>query len=360
MTETRGEPAVVRQLPGLQTWLAPHFVRLEGDDLVFDWDEDPRVPERQMTVEPRMLSQFANLADSPPSRFVDYAARWGALGLQNGRPGTWVRVEREAIADWRGYAREARAMLQIGEAIHNDEAPPPEAVAVLALADPKVKWHDRSTVVSRSVRAPYDGYVVSAGPSERDSSNVIVIDHGNLRTVHKKLATLNVAADQKVEAGQVIGLVDKKDSTPQARHEFQVFVAGDEIDPAPYLAQVFSRLPATDPWDAKPNLAQHVNRWLKLGGIALELSWGRRDESPTYGVYAPGLFGAIALLVAGTINRSAEQAWCSNCRTLYTPTRKPAKGRRNYCLDPACKKASRRDAQRDHKARKAGGSETTH
>lgn len=105
-------------------------------------------------------------------------------------------------------------------------------------------------------------------------------------------------------------------------------------------------------------LAIRVNEFLKMGAVAPFVQWfdyDRRQKGlPIQGwaikLKFGGLFGALAAELAFAVARTDGLAICSACAKSYTPRRRPAAGRRQYC--DGCKKASRRDARRDCTRRK--------
>ena len=97
--------------------------------------------------------------------------------------------------------------------------------------------------------------------------------------------------------------------------------------------------------------ARLINDWLAIGHVHLEARWEEDSATPTARAAGKGLFGALALQLLLTTAKSQGLAICTSCGDPYTPTRKPAAGRDNYCPDCG-KQAARREASRRWRAKK--------
>ena len=79
------------------------------------------------------------------------------------------------------------------------------------------------------------GTVVSAGP-QGGYGNAVVIDHGGeMATLYAHQSRLNVSSGQQVTAGEVIGYVGSTGYSTGPHLHFEVRIAGNPVDPAPYL-----------------------------------------------------------------------------------------------------------------------------
>lgn len=75
-----------------------------------------------------------------------------------------------------------------------------------------------------------------------------------------------------------------------------------------------------------------------------------RGTRVTFALGANRVFGEVALRLAMTVSRVEGLAICANCKTPYTPKRRPKRGQRSFC--PNCgKKAAQRFASRDYRCR---------
>jgi hypothetical protein len=102
--------------------------------------------------------------------------------------------------------------------------------------------------------------------------------------------------------------------------------------------------------EERENLASVLDRWLDITGVSVRFVWD--SDRPSYCLYPGGLPGAVVMSLIFSVAKSGGFAVCSSCGRAYTPKRRPAEGRRSYCDDEQCQKASVRDAQRDLRARK--------
>jgi murein DD-endopeptidase MepM/ murein hydrolase activator NlpD len=87
------------------------------------------------------------------------------------------------------------------------------------------------------IAAPAAGKVVRAG-SGPDFGRHIVIDHGNgVRSLYGHLKQLDVKAGQRVEQGQVIGLVGSSGKSTGPHLHYEVSVNGKPVDPRSFLLE---------------------------------------------------------------------------------------------------------------------------
>ena len=86
-----------------------------------------------------------------------------------------------------------------------------------------------------TVRAPAPGTVVFAGP-HAEYGTTLIIDHGgDLKTLYGHLSKIEVAADQRVERGQLVAHTGNtgRSSGPHLHYEIQV--RGQPVNPRTYL-----------------------------------------------------------------------------------------------------------------------------
>jgi hypothetical protein len=91
-----------------------------------------------------------------------------------------------------------------------------------------------------------------------------------------------------------------------------------------------------------------IQGWLENGDVRIVFRWTKRGTSIEFGSHC--LFGALALQLALVVARSQGLAICTNCGRAYPPTRRPARGRNNYCELSDC---GSRAAKKDWAARQA-------
>ena len=87
------------------------------------------------------------------------------------------------------------------------------------------------------VRSVFDGRVVDVDVMP-DFGTIIVIQHGEYRTVYSNFSALYVNAGDYVTAGQMIGRAGT-DNEPRGRSLFfAIFQNGQAIDPQPWLSRL--------------------------------------------------------------------------------------------------------------------------
>lgn len=104
-------------------------------------------------------------------------------------------------------------------------------------------------------------------------------------------------------------------------------------------------------WD-RTLLAKHINEWLQEGEVRPRFLWW--EDAPSMALSVGGLsqlWGYLVRELTFMVARKDGAALCAGCGQFFVPDRKPAATRRAWC--PPCRKAgaSRRQAQRDLRAR---------
>jgi hypothetical protein len=93
--------------------------------------------------------------------------------------------------------------------------------------------------VGTPIRAPADGVVVFAGPLTV-RGNATMIDHGwGVYSGYMHQSEIQVQAGDRVQAGQIIGLVGASGRVSGPHLHWEIFVAGVQIDPYDWLQQEF-------------------------------------------------------------------------------------------------------------------------
>ena len=99
-------------------------------------------------------------------------------------------------------------------------------------------------------------------------------------------------------------------------------------------------------------LASSVSCWLEMGGVGVECYW--TGAHPVIRIGSASLFGALAkqllFRVCGIHNVAPA---CSFCGRAYIPSRRPSPTRLNYCSKEDCQKAAAAARARKSRARKA-------
>ena len=89
----------------------------------------------------------------------------------------------------------------------------------------------------RSIKAAESGTVIWVG-NLFFSGNVIYLDHGNgLLSLYAHLSKINVTKGQKVKRGEIIGKVGKTGRVTGAHLHWTVYLNGNAVDPALFLAK---------------------------------------------------------------------------------------------------------------------------
>lgn len=148
---TRGD--LDRPLSGLR-WRPPESIRPEGRGL--RW----RQTGEYIQAAAGMLEGFLRLASGPEARILQYARKWGVLGLCKhglpylGMPHTrlaWCELQRErgtgahygaweSFDSWRLYSKSAGSVLSVAAYLHRDRLAPADDVrAACALVTPTVQ-----------------------------------------------------------------------------------------------------------------------------------------------------------------------------------------------------------------------------
>lgn len=86
------------------------------------------------------------------------------------------------------------------------------------------------------VRAPAAGEVVIAGP-RGGYGNTVLVDHGGgMATMNAHLSSVLVSPGQRVQPGQVVGLVGSTGMSTGPHLHFELRLGGTPVDPLPYLS----------------------------------------------------------------------------------------------------------------------------
>jgi Zn finger protein HypA/HybF involved in hydrogenase expression len=130
--------ALERVLP-VGDWLVPPGLKLQDKFLVYD-NRPFRLNEEALIAEPKVniLFEFSGLADADDTGILEYARKFGVLGLcEHGKPrGHFVHTPikdlctpigwpfkcREPIERWRFYASGFGALLRLSVALHNGQS----------------------------------------------------------------------------------------------------------------------------------------------------------------------------------------------------------------------------------------------
>ncbi|HEU0022727.1 MAG TPA: hypothetical protein VFR55_13815, partial [Dehalococcoidia bacterium] len=247
----------------------------------------------------RLLDEFINLSESPDERIMQFAGKWGVLGVcKHGVPFSGCREDcqegyLESISTWRIFSRMARAILSISANLHQ------------GIPGKNADW---STIFSIEIREQDDWF--EAVLDKYAHQFLSAVPDSALNAIRRSI----LAEDKRREK-------DSENIIRSPKNE----LAG--------LANLQKLL-----------LGWLIDAMLVGSGIRLAFNW-KLAEPKIELSSSNSLLGALACQLAFAVLRSDAIAICSACGTPYTPNRRPAASRRNYCL--ACgKKAANRDHAR--------------
>ena len=302
-----------------QSWPVPDKITISDGELVGDWSRG--FHERSATD--GALPAFLALAGANDAAVLRYARRWGVLNLcrhglptlhdgaysplfgqeLDGPPGSICEDLggprfREPLTLWRSYAARARAVIALSVRLRNGD--------VLNTASA------RDDFVTARLGLLYDGQA------------------------HADVVALYTAMMGPFDPAPFARVLASYADNPVARAAIQ-----EVHDQAAAMTEEEARRM----WLGL-DVAGRVRDWMSLGNVSLGLEWdGDAIRPKLQAGRVPGLFGALAAELFRAV-AGASLALCSQCGTVYQPTRKPAATRRSYCS--ACREAGvpSRDASR--------------
>ena len=126
----------------VHSWFVPGLIRLENENLRWDYLPESLKTGRQLNPSQGMLESFLELAQAPDRNIARYAKRWGVLGICNHglpsshnpdvlrkpgcRPLGWEEGNCwEPLDIWRHFATQAFSLLKIANRVHQGKAADP-------------------------------------------------------------------------------------------------------------------------------------------------------------------------------------------------------------------------------------------
>jgi hypothetical protein len=309
--ELAGVPTPLEQAAVPKEWFVPEDIVLRRDRLC--WRPSKPSPESpgyayaytKRTPGPGLLEQFVALGDAPGEDFLRYALHWGVLVIcRHGLPASHSEDCRpmalpgrdryafwEPIESWRYFARHARRVLEVTAATYNEQ------------------------VVDGEVRRLYP-----LPPS-------VPRPGGGARVVRRR------RGKEKIQFR-----LDRMLFPNHARKNiFEVMFPGI---PEPGTEAAGHAGKAAMLTRQRGIVSYAVNCWLDWGRARPQIDWDGPTptiELTTGGsfmpMYADRLSGALALQLAFAVASSEGVTTCFACGRFYTPTRRPAAGRRSFCPD---------------------------
>jgi hypothetical protein len=273
-----------------------------GDEAALDYRMAFDESNRQVLSNPdlrSLLDEFVNLSESADERIVRFAGKWGVLGVcKHGVPYSRCLKDcqegyLENISVWRMYSRMARAILSISANLHQ------------GIPGKNADW---STIFSFEIR-------------EQDDWFEVVLD----KFSHQFLSAVSDSALDAIRRS-----ISEENKRREQGTENIISSPKNELAGLVNLQKLL--------------LGWLIDALLVGSGIRLAFNW-KLAEPKIELSSSNSLLGALACQMAFAVLRSDAIAICSACGTPYTPNRRPAASRRNYCLSCG-KKAANRDHAR--------------
>lgn len=266
---------------------------------------------------PKLLFDFADLADGQAKDFLRFARRHGALDLcRHGKPATHVPAEvlhdlAEPYND-----RLEREWMRYGFS-DGDLLPVPARFPEALVGCRRLQFADESLSIWRA-------YALEA--------NTIIDILGDL--AHGKPVPLQRWRPLAAQLDEPIEAILSEVPLLRLSHlsEAKQWAAKVEFSE--------QRVPLLN--EQRPLIASCVDRWLHLGGVRPRYTWGRRG--PTLDLVGPGgLFSALAFQLADLLTDSRlAVVRCCECKQRYRPNRRLRADQDNFCTREPCRVAARK------------------
>lgn len=293
---------------------------------------------------PRLLFEFADLADGQATDFLRFARRYGPLDLcHHGKPATHVPPDvlddlaepydvDTYASDWRNYEM-TRALHNLGESelvafasdvlhleISDRDAPPPEPV-------------EFPDALMSCRREPFADESLSIWAAYAREAGALIDILGDL--AHSKPVPLDRWRPLAAHTGEPIEA--NLSDVPEP-------VGLDRLSEARQrqVKQKLSERRIALLNEQRPMIAWFVDRWIHLGGIRPRYTWGERGA--VLDLVGPGgLFPALALQLADLLTDSRLAiVRCCECNRRYRPKRKLRPDQDNFCTRQTCQAARKR------------------
>jgi hypothetical protein len=287
-----------------------------GDEISLDYSKafpEEAEPLPWRTNLQGLLDEFVRLADSTPPDFLRFAQKWGPLRVCQHFQPKEVCSESckenylDPIVVWRDYASRSKAMLQVAADLYQGRS------------GSNADW---GTIFQFDVTESGDWFEAIALPIFTALVQSPLLEENILEVI---VRVLNKGLKRRGWGSEL--------GTREADREFTGRVPG-----------------GTAQGNLVP-LQKRVLGWimdviLTTTGARLTFTWD--SQEPAIGLTPrDSLLAALACQLAFAIARGESLFLCSACSQPYTPTRRPAAGRRHYC--PEC---GQRAASRDYARRK--------
>jgi hypothetical protein len=330
---------------------------------------DLQLAVRQIT--PLAFHQFLMLSDATPDAILRFARRWGVLTLCRTHylPGSHspecgassVREEAgryawEPLSAWRHFAREARVTLQLAGAVRARDV----ARSIELSNELSEIGHNRPEpdVRRRLIPPPNETEQLSVTEFWTLFASVLA-DRGRefekLPSDEERWAQFT--KDCAVEFGVSLELAEGK------LREFLRALPGQIEMHNEMVSWSDKRMNQFKMEGVANSLAHTVNEWLEMGAVRPSMRYQHGQPIVSFRAGhadVDALFGALATQLMLAVTSIEGLAVCNGCGTPYEPDRRPAVGKRHYCLRCGPRVAQRdasrayRERQRKTKVRSSG------
>lgn len=300
---------------------SPPVIELEGERLI--WARSYGESGTIRDPAPGMLAEFVRLSDAPAQAILDYARRWGVLFIcKHGVPAS----HNQAQPVFPGFPRHLGGCKPLGWSV--------------------------TAVPGWTTTGPPNWHVAAEEPE---------VAHG-----WEPLERWRYFAGYARMILDVAVKLHRSEHVPfKTWSDYELWYwpgPGEEDGGVVTIGDIVEGIGLTWRWeDPRRHFAEHVNAWLRLGGVVPHLDWGYSVAEPRLSLRSPvgvlppygNLFGALAVQLMLAVARIDDLAFCHSCHLPYVPPRRPTPGRRSFC--PACgKRAARRAAASDFRQRQRG------
>lgn len=322
----------------IEDWPIPSRVEIEGKSLIYDIVKyGERLEPDQITMRREILGGFLEMADADDQTILEYARKWGVLGLcRHGLPaahrgspdrklrrfilekpgctitrkGDWLY---ESLDRWRHYARLFRSIIALAVELSKAQAMSEEEFRVAAIA------------LKKEVQAMNEGRPHNKESVEFHFRFIPPKEIGAKRSTVIPKIEISSKIPGRVQDWQIV-LQDSWDGS----------LGGFAVDPI-----IFARI----------KLCNVINGLLDLSGVQPRIWWARETRFVLTGRAARGfLFSRLAVQLMLLINGSPDYALCSSCSKPILLRKGQSISRRSYCTDCGPKAARREAVKKYYKA----------
>jgi hypothetical protein len=254
------------------------------------------------SIDLSLLDRFTALADAEDGAILAFATRWGVLEIcHHGLPASHVphRV-------WQ-YITEITGVTEDGDV--EDNYRPCRPLGLVTIVEPLARWRDLAAEAQAILNIAAHLHRKKTAPVEvwRPLERLYRIDAATLLGEGRDLPELDYATLGRLRQQGIDPVQPRRITVPEQR----------------------------------TLLRRAIEVWLEMGDVAVVFDWHGHTPAIRFG--SSSLAGALALQLALAVARSKGLAICTSCGRAYSPTRRPALGRNNYCPDLCGTPAAKRD-----------------